>query len=448
LLIEVKRMKVVFLCGGIGKRMLPITEDKFFIEFLGKTLLEHQIERAGEAGLREFIIVSSPTNTRRIEQITAGLSGVRIELAVQKEALGIADALRSASELFEGEIIIVNPNDIFDSSAYTDILTAYDGNSAGSYLLGYQVSDYFPGGYLLVDEQAYLKHIVEKPERGKEPGKLVNVMVHLHSNPARLLEYIKQVKTNNDDVYECALDSMAQEQQRIKVIAYDGFWQAIKYPWHIFGAVRYFLDKSEPYVSPSAQVSPRAVVEGKVILGDKVRVLENAVIRGPAYIGRNSVIGNNVLIRDYSHIGADCVIGYGTEVKASYIGNNCWFHSNYIGDSIIGNDCSFGAGTVLANFRFDEGSIKARVQGKLVDTGRDKFGAIIGDNSKTGIHASILPGLKIGPNSFVGPHVCLTRDLGPHKIILAEPSGRVIENTIKLDEKKMQEMMRRLQCAE
>ena len=441
-------MKAVFLCGGSSKRMFPITEDKFLLDFLGKPLLWHQIQTAQEAGLKHFVIVGNPQNMPMIEQIATNLPGIKVELALQREPLGIANALESAGEFLDGDIILVNPNDVFESSAYSAILAAYRNSSADSYILGYRVRDYFPGGYLVADEQNCLKHIVEKPEVGKQPGNLVNIMVHLHTNPKKLLEYINKVRTTRDDVYECSLDNMVQDQQRISVVPCDGFWQAIKYPWHIFEVVKYFLDRSEPYISPSARISPRALVEGKVIIGDNVRVLENAVIRGPAYIGPNSVVGNNVLVRDYSHIGANCVVGYATEVKASYIGNNCWFHSNYIGDSIISDGCSFSAGTVLANFRFDEGNIKVMVEGELIDTGQDKLGAIIGSNSRTGINTSVMPGIKIGPNSFVGPHVYLTQDLDHDKIILVEPSCKIMENTTELDAKKKQELMRRLRCAE
>jgi len=439
-------MKVVFLCGGCGKRMFPITEDKVLLDFLGKSLLQHQIEIARASGLKHFVVIGNPENIARIEQIAAGLSEIKIELALQREPLGIANALESASEFLEGDIILVNPNDLFESSAYTAVLAACRDNSADSCILGYKVRDYFPGGYLVIDEQNYLKHIVEKPEAGKQPSNLVNIMVHLHTNPEKLLEHIKKVRTTRDDAYECGLDNMAQDQQRITVAPYDGFWQAIKYPWHIFKVVKYFLDRSKPYISPSAHISQRALVEGKVIIGDNVRVLENAVIRGPAYIGPNSVIGNNVLVRDYSHIGANCVVGYATEMKTSYIGNNCWFHSNYIGDSIIGDGCSFGAGTVLANVRFDKGAIKVRVLGELLNTGQDKLGAIIGSNSRTGINASVMPGIKIGSNSFVGPHVCLAQDLQCDKIILAESGYRIMDNATELI--KMQELIRSLQCVE
>ena len=108
---------------------------------------------------------------------------------------------------------------------------------------------------------------------------------------------------------------MVKAGHKIKVIPYIDFWAPIKYPWHIFKVMEYFLNNAQPYIAPSAHISEKANIEGKVILSDNVKVLENAVIRGPAYVGANSIIGNNVLVRDYSHIGSNSVIGYSTEVK-------------------------------------------------------------------------------------------------------------------------------------
>ena len=421
-------MKVVLLCGGVGKRMFPITEDKFLLRFLGKTLLEHQIETAKQAGLAEFVIVGSPQNMSRITEIMASAPGIKAELTLQKEPLGIADALESASQFLDDEIIVVNPNDVFEGLAYTKLLEAQKTESAVSYLLGCEVSHYFPGGYLVVNDEGNLTRIIEKPERGREPSKLVNLMVHLHTDLKRLLKYAESVQTEKDDVYECAIDAMVRDNYKIKVIPYAGFWSPIKYPWHIFPLVQWFLDRGQKYISPSANISEKAIIEGAVVIDDNVRILENAVIRGPVYIGANSVIGNNSLVREYSHIGTDCVVGYSTEIKGSCIGDRCWFHMSYIGDSIIGDDCSFGAGTVLANFRFDERNISVRIGDESVDTGRDKFGAIIGSNSKTGVNVSVMPGIKIGPNSVVGSHVCLTNDLEPDSFILAELVHKTIGN--------------------
>ncbi len=438
-------MKVVFLCGGMGKRMFPITEDKFLLDFLGKPLLEHQIRLAMHAGVNNFVIIGNSGNLDLIKKITSVIKEADFKYALQSQPLGIADALKCAAQFLDGEIIVVNPNDVFDTNAYTSLLAEYNRGKASSYMLGYEVKQYFPGGYLAVNNLGELIRIEEKPEPGTEPGNLVNILLHIHTEPSRLLEYIDRVKTTRDDVYERAMDDMLRDGYKIKVARYEGAWAPIKYPWHIFDIVRHFLDSSEGYVAPSASISGTATIAGKVFIGDKVRVLENAVIRGPVYIGAGSVIGNNALVRDYSHIGSNCVIGFSTEVKTSYIGDNCWFHSNYIGDSIIGNNCSFGAGTITANFRFDEKDVPVRYGETVVASDKDKLGAIIGDNCKTGINAGILPGRRIGPNSIIGAHVLMENDLEPDTMILNQPDYQVLKNDIELDNARKQQLKDKLE---
>jgi NDP-sugar pyrophosphorylase family protein len=437
-------MKAVFLCGGRGKRMFPITEDKFLLDFLGKPLLEHQIKLACEAGLSHFVIIGNPENIAKIEQITKEIPGVKVDLALQKESSGIADALKSAESFLYGQLLVINPNDVFSSSAYTKIITGAEKASASSYILGYQVQKYFPGGYIQVNSQNELLYIVEKPNPGEEPSNLVNILIHCHNNSEELLRYIDTTQTTKDDVYECALDSMVKGGHKIKVVPYNDFWAPIKYPWHIFKVMEYFLDNAQPYIASSAHISEKANIEGKVILSDNVKILENAVIRGPVYIGANSIIGNNALVRDYSHIGSNSVIGYSTEVKHSYIGDNCWFHSNYVGDSIVDDNCSLGAGTVLANFQLDERNIQIKVGDSLVDTGYDKLGAIVGRGCRIGVNASLMPGVRVGPDSFVGPQVCLHKDLRANKIVLPKSQYYVKDNKTRLDEGKRQEFLRRL----
>jgi bifunctional UDP-N-acetylglucosamine pyrophosphorylase/glucosamine-1-phosphate N-acetyltransferase len=58
------------------------------------------------------------------------------------------------------------------------------------------------------------------------------------------------------------------------------------------------------------------------------------------------------------------------------------------------------------------------VKDKLVDTGRRKLGAVIGDNVKTGINALLMPGVKVGNDSWVGPNFMVERDLPANTIVL------------------------------
>jgi len=425
--------------------MDPLAEDKLLLKFLGRSLLEHQMERARGAGLDQFVMVANPQNLEKIQRIVSRYPEVAVDFAVQEMPQGIAHAVQQAEHLLQDRVLLVNSNDVFDSAAYASLLSECNRNSAVAYVLGYKVQDYFPGGYLVAGKEGSLEQIIEKPPKGHEPSNLVNIMVHLHTDIAKLLDYISRVETSADDVYECALDRMVGDGHHIRVIPYSGFWSAIKYPWHIFKIVRYFLDTAEAGISSSARISPAATVEGKVIIEDNVRIMENAVIKGPVYIGSNTIIGTNALVREYSHVGADCVVGYCTEVKGSYIGDRCWFHSSYVGDSILGDGCSFGAGTVLANFRFDEQNIMVRVGDDLVDTGLDKLGAMVGENAKTGINTSVLPGIRIGANCFIGPHVCLTRDVEANKMVLPESSYRVLGKSVGLDSNKKDELMKRLE---
>jgi bifunctional UDP-N-acetylglucosamine pyrophosphorylase/glucosamine-1-phosphate N-acetyltransferase len=100
----------------------------------------------------------------------------------------------------------------------------------------------------------------------------------------------------------------------------------------------------------------------------------------------------------------------------------------------------------------DERNVTVQVDGETIDTGQDKLGAIIGKKCKTGINTSIMPGVRIGEGSFVGPHVCLMSDLEPGKMILDKPNYHIVPNNIAVAEEKKEQFSRRLlggqPCAE
>jgi bifunctional UDP-N-acetylglucosamine pyrophosphorylase/glucosamine-1-phosphate N-acetyltransferase len=85
---------------------------------------------------------------------------------------------------------------------------------------------------------------------------------------------------------------------------------------------------------------------------------------------------------------------------------------------VLGENCNLGAGTITANYRFDARTVKMVVKDAVVDSGRTKLGAILGDNVKTGINALLMPGVKVGNDSWIGPNVVLERDLSPKTMVL------------------------------
>ena len=120
--------------------------------------------------------------------------------------------------------------------------------------------------------------------------------------------------------------------------------------------------------------------------------------------------------------------GFNTEITRSFIGDNCWFHRNYAGDSVLDEDVGIGSGTVLANFRLDEREVASQVSGVKIKTGRFKLGAIIGEGVRLGVNASVMPGVKIGANSFIGAGVVLDRDLPAESFCVAKKAYSVSKN--------------------
>jgi len=408
--------------------MSPLTRPKPLLKFLGKTLLERHVEMASSLGIRQFVVVVNRKNRNDIEEVRGRSRNVGFAFAMQDENTGMAGALRSAAHLLgKGPVIVASPSEVVEASAYRDILGAYDGSPRSSYMLSSPVQAHFPGGYLVTDEAGRIRGIVEKPGTGEEPSNVVNIALHLHNDARSLLQYLDRVDLSGDDAYERALNLMIEEGRDLKAVPYTGFWGAVKYPWHLFPVMEHFPGGVTRTISEEAHISPGAVVAGNVVIEEGVQVMENAVVKGPCYIGKGSIVGNNALLRDNAHIGDGCTIGFATEIKHCYIGDGCQFHQSYVGDSIIDDRCSFGAGTITANLRFDHRNVRVKVGGETLDTGLAKLGVIMGSDCQTGVNAAIMPGVRVGPNSVIGPHVRLDRDLDANKAVFSRGSYRVID---------------------
>ena len=439
-------MQTVILAGGTGKRVFPlaVNKPKPMFKILGKPLIQHVIETLKEAGLKDFIIVIGHNGEQIREYLADGSKlGVNIDYTVQKEALGMANALETAKGLVEDNFFVVNADDIFESSLIKEMTKQFKEGSADIVLSCKPVEETWKFGIIRVEDDKVID-FVEKPPRGQEPSDLAVVGVYMMTK--RIFDYYKKIPVS-DHQYEDAIQKFIQDKNVVRAVSYDGFFAGYKYPWDLFTINKYLMDTrmKKQTIEDDVEISGRTQVEGSVWIRRGTRILEGACIRGPCYIGANSFIGNNSLVWNYSSVGNNCVVGFSTEIKHSLIGDDCWFHINYIGDSIISDNCLFGAGTITANFRFDEKNVKLRIEGKKVDSGTDKLGAIVGDNCKTGINACLAPGVKIGPHSIVGPNVNLQNDLELGKIISVDKRSYVVtENRITISSGKKRQLMKRL----
>ncbi|OIO27316.1 hypothetical protein COX86_02055 [Candidatus Micrarchaeota archaeon CG_4_10_14_0_2_um_filter_60_11] len=437
-------MKAVVLAGGSGKRVFPlaVNKPKPMFKILEKPLMQRVLESLRGGGIREIVAVIGH-NAEQISDYFGNGSkfGVKIEYAYQDKALGMAHALQCAESRLNGKFAVFNADDIFDASLVKQLVQK--SKKAEAVLAAQQVEETWKYGIIALDGDSVTK-IVEKPAAGEEPSN--NAVVGAYALTEGIFDYCRK-RPVGDAQFEEALQAMIDDGRRVKAVGYKGFFGSYKYPWDLFRLNEHFLDSQKARIAKTAKISKRAVVKGKqVFIGENVRVFEGAIIEGPCFIGDGAVIGNNALVRGYASIGAGSVIGYSSEVKHSIIGDNCWTHSSYVGDSIIGDNCSLGAGTVTANYRFDEGKIKVNIHGKgRIETPLDKLGVIMADDCKTGSNSTLLPGVKVGPHSIVGPGVLLSGDLEPNKIVLVKKQTvEVVDNRIQLDPEKAAKLKERL----
>lgn len=412
---------VLVLAGGLSSRFWPL-RDKLLLEFGSQSLLERHLRTLAGLGCDRIIVVTRPDLREAIQTIATRVDA-DVDIALQPEARGMADAVLCARPALElrgdAPIYVTQAHDVVESRLHADILRAWAaraGSTAGI-LAAARVKSYFPGGYLTV-EGGRATSIVEKPGAGNEPSDLVNLVAHVHASWQDLCDAIVRASATGslDDAYERALDWMMRGATYL-VHVYDGRWQGLKYPWHLLDVMDLMLDLwTRGVESPGHQYRQG---EDGVFMAPDVRVFPGGHVAAPALIGPGCVIGNNALVRG-SILGPNCVVGFGSEVARSYLAGDVELHHNYVGDSVFDRDTSMGWGATTANYRIDHRTVPSVINGQRIDSEREKLGAILGAHVRVGVNTSLMPGVKIGAGALIGPGIRVTRDVPDGERVLDE----------------------------
>ena len=146
-------------------------------------------------------------------------------------------------------------------------------------------------------------------------------------------------------------------------------------------------------------------------------VAPTASITGPCVIGHNTQVRPGAFIRGSALIGDNCVVGNSTEIKNVIIFNNCQVpHYNYVGDAILGFHAHMGAGSITSNVKADNKNVVIKNEGELIETGRRKVGAMLGDYADIGCGSVLNPGVVIGRHTNVYPLSCVRGVVPPNSI--------------------------------
>jgi bifunctional N-acetylglucosamine-1-phosphate-uridyltransferase/glucosamine-1-phosphate-acetyltransferase GlmU-like protein len=137
----------------------------------------------------------------------------------------------------------------------------------------------------------------------------------------------------------------------------------------------------------------------------KTAIVEQGVIlKGPVIISADCFIGAHAYLRGGVFLSDHVSIGPGCEIKSSFIfSHSALAHFNFVGDSVLGSYVNMEAGSIIANHYNErvEKQISVLIKNQIIETGVNKFGALVGDHVKIGANAVLSPGTLLSKNAIV-----------------------------------------------
>lgn len=421
-------MEAILLAAGYGRGLEPLTHtrNKVLIPVIDKTLLDHHVESLVSAGVRKIVVVAGYMKEQLEKHVNklAGRFSCDIKLVDQGRPSGTGDAVKRGIEEINTDYFLIVYGDVFVRSSDVKGMAALRRNVIGAY----EVEDSRRYG-VLITEGPLLKKIVEKPEEAYT--NLINAGVYVLSDRVRKhLDNLTLSPRGEYELTEALTRLSGEEPVHVYKLSY---WRDLGRPWSLLELNKDLMSAWREQVL-RGRVESGVVVKNPVYIDEGAEILSGTYIVGPVYIGRDSVVGPHTYVRPYTVILSDSKIGYDVEIKESVIMSRSHIsHQAYVGDSIVGEGCNLGAGTITANLRFDEKPVRYVVKGVRESTGRVKFGAAFGDFVKTGVNVSTMPGVKVGAYSWIYPGAVVTKDVPPCSIYVSEDEVRGIRDSCQVD---------------
>jgi bifunctional UDP-N-acetylglucosamine pyrophosphorylase/glucosamine-1-phosphate N-acetyltransferase len=440
---------IVVLAAGQGKRMhsdLP----KVMHRVAGKAMVEHVLDTAAQVADATPVVVYGHGG----ERLREGLAHRELVWAEQAEQLGTGHAVaQTLNALPDQGLVLILYGDVplTRASSLASLLSA--AATSGFAVLTVRLSD--PSGYgrIVRDAADNVARIVEHKDASSAELALTEINTGIMAiDVARLKRWIPQLGNSNAQgeyyLTDCVEMAVA-EGVAVKGVLIDDADEALGVNnrrqlaevERIFQrrAANALLDAGVTLLDPAridirgelicgrdVIIDVNTVFEGRVVLGDNVRVgpnnfianatigdgveiLPNCVIES-ASIGAVSRIGPFSRIRPETNLGRDTHIGNFVEIKKSEIGEGSKVnHLAYVGDAEIGRSVNVGAGTITCNY---DGAFKHKT--------------IIEDDVFVGSDTQLVAPVRIGKGVTIGAGTTVTEDVEADQLVIS----RVRQKTI------------------
>lgn len=329
-------MKALFLAGGMGTRLRPMTDHlpKPMVPIMGIPLLERSIKELKRCGVSE-IILSTCYHAECIEQHFGAdcRSGVKIHCICEEKPLGTGGAIKNCQKYFDDTFLIFN-SDILSNIDLKELIKFHRRKGADVTIAATEVKDPSSYGVIEYDPDERIVSFTEKPKPGEEKSHFINAGIYVFE--PRVLDLIpegKQVSIERD-----IFPLMLKEGYRMAVYRKGSYWIDI-------GTPRKYMQAHKDIFEGSCAVEENDFRSAKVYGLENAEVAASAKITGPVWLGRNVHIGADAVIGPNAVIGDGFQAGRGCEIRNSVIWNNVSAGNGVTVDhSVITSGCRVESG--------------------------------------------------------------------------------------------------------
>jgi bifunctional UDP-N-acetylglucosamine pyrophosphorylase / glucosamine-1-phosphate N-acetyltransferase len=443
-------LEIVILAAGQGKRMysrLP----KVLHDLAGKPLLGHVFDAARSLAPRAIHVVYGHGG----DQVRAAFTGQSVNWALQAEQKGTGHALAQAlPAIADDATVLVLYGDVPLIRSETLRTLADAAGPQALALLTATLPE--PGAYgrIVRDVAGKVVRIVEAKDASPSEIAVREINTGFLAAPAaRLKDWVARLRNHNaqgeyylTDVIAMAVaegltvttpqasaeweilgvNSKTELAQLERTHQLNQAQALLKQGVTLRDPARFDL-RGELVCGNDVVIDVNVVIEGKVTLGDGVKIGPNNVLRNvilgkgtevqpncvleEAIIGRDCRIGPFARVRPETQIADHVHVGNFVEIKKSVIGEGSKVnHLTYVGDSSVGRNVNVGAGTITCNY-----------------DGANKHRTVIGDNVFIGSNAALVAPLTIGAGATIGAGSVIAREAPAGELTLTRAEQRTIK---------------------